>query len=95
MAGRARVHSAPIYALSRRLPPFKYVAGYHISDFSSPEEVTNMLTAKQPELIIILPGSPDLPGLYNVLSQNYLYIQNINGASVYKLINPLVLRAIR
>jgi hypothetical protein len=86
--------SAPIYALSRRLPPYKYVAGYHISDFSSPQEVINMINTQKPELIIILPGSPKIPGLYTVLSQNYLFIQNINGASIYKLINPLVLKAI-
>lgn len=87
--------SAPVYALSRRLPPFKYIAGYHISDFSSQQAVLEMITTQKPEVIIILPGSPEFPGLYPVLNNNYLYLDNIEGASVWKLVNPLVLKALR
>ncbi len=87
--------SPPIYALSRRLPPFKYVANYHINDFSSKEEVLAMLSAKSPRFVIILPQSPALPGLIPFLYSNYLEISNIEGAEVWLHVKPVVLNAIR
>jgi hypothetical protein len=42
--------SSPIYALSRRFPPIKYVADYHIKDFSSSGEVAKNLTKNMPIL---------------------------------------------
>ena len=37
--------ASPIYALSRRFPPIKYVADYHIKDFSNKLNITKEKTA--------------------------------------------------
>jgi len=87
--------SSPIYALSRHLPPTKYVANYHISDFSSQEEILNMLIENKPVLIVILSESPDFPQMVSFLNSNYTQIANIDGTQIWKLINPLVLNLIR
>lgn len=76
--------TANIYALSRRLPPIKYVADYHISDFSSREVVAEQLTQNSPELIIILPTAPPFPELTTLLRERYIIFSTINGAEVWK-----------
>lgn len=82
--------ASPIYALSRRLPPIKYVATYHIIDFSSQEEIMGKLTKNRPRFIIYLPDSPAFPMLTNYLQNGYLLIEDIEGAKVYKSINFLI-----
>jgi hypothetical protein len=84
--------SSPVYALSRRLPPLKYIATYHIIDFSSQEEVLQTLTQNKPAFIIILPQSPAFPSLAPLLDSNYLLIENIDGAKIWKLVNPTITR---
>jgi len=79
--------SSPIYALSKRLPPIKYVATYHIIDFSSQSEVIGRLEEGRPRFVISLPGSPAFPLLENYLQNGYLLIEEINGAKIYKSIN--------
>lgn len=77
----------PIYALSRRLPPGKYVATYHINDFSSKEEVINILSSQKPLMIVTLPGAPDFPELRPFLQENYILINSIEGAEIWRLMN--------
>ena len=76
--------SAPIYALSRRLPPFKYVANYHISDFSSKEEVLEMILTKQPAIVILLPESNPFPELITTLKNNYYQLSSQENATIWK-----------
>jgi len=87
--------SAQIYALTRRLPPTKYIATYHIQDFSTPEETLKMLDANKPEFVIIKPGSPTFDSLVPFLREHYLQIQTINNVAIWHLINPMVLETIR
>jgi hypothetical protein len=68
--------SATVYALSKRLPPIKYVADYHITDFSSLPEVANKLAANPPSLIVFLPNSPSFMELNNLLSRKYVLINS-------------------
>lgn len=75
-----------IYALSRRLPPIKYVADYHISDFSSTAEVAKDLTKKQPVFIVILPNSPNYPELVRLLDKNYVLVSTVGGAEIWHLL---------
>ena len=77
----------PIYALSRRLPPGKYVATYHINDFSSQEEVISNLSNDKPALIVILPDAPAFPALFPLLRENYLFVNSFEGAEVWRLTN--------
>lgn len=78
----------PIYALSRRLPPGKYVATYHINDFSSQAGVVTTLTNDKPTLIVILPDAPPFPELFPLLRENYLFVNSFEGAEVWRLTKP-------
>ncbi len=72
-----------IYALTRRFPPIKYVAQYHINDFSSHEAVMEALSAKPPRVIVILNSSENFPELNIFLQDNYLLIKETNGGPIY------------
>jgi hypothetical protein len=80
----------PIYALSRRLPPGKYVADYHIKDFSSEAEIINGLKQDEPSLIVILPNSQPFPELEFFIKHNYGLTENVDGAEIWKLLSPQV-----
>ena len=82
--------SSLIYALSRHLPPIKYVAQYHIKDFSSNEEVLEKLQETNPKLIIILPNSPNFGDVIPFLRKNYILVQEISGAEIWSLVSPEV-----
>lgn len=79
-----------IYALSRHLPPGKYVADYHIRDFSTEEETLGVLNHDMPKMIVVLPDSPKFPRLANFLRQNYIQIEVLDGAEIWSLISPRV-----
>lgn len=78
--------SPTIYALSRRLPPLKYVAPYHITDFADKESVANSLTQSQPKFIILTTDSGPLPQIYPLLRKNYLLVNRFAGAEIWSLI---------
>jgi len=80
--------SSPIYALSRRLPPGKYVADYHIKDFSNLVEVMNNLRNSPPVLIVILPNSNPFSDLIIFLRNNYGLVEIIDSAQIWKLLGP-------
>jgi hypothetical protein len=73
-----------IYALSRRLPPIKYVADYHIKDFYSQKDTILKLRSNPPKIIAILPEADSFPALNNFVNDNYLLLGNINSASIWK-----------
>jgi len=74
--------SAIVYALSRRLPPIKYVADYHINDYSSLSEVAKQLSANPPKFIILTSGHP-YPNLTPLLEDSYLLVSQIENANIY------------
>ncbi len=80
----------PVYAMSKRLPPGKYVADYHIKDFSTYKETLNIIENDLPVFIIIEPNSEPFPGLSNTLAKNYAQIETIDGAEVWKLLSPKI-----
>lgn len=80
----------PIYALSRRLPPGKYVADYHIKDFSTDANTVEVLEKDMPAFIVILPGSKTFPGFDYLIKRNYGITEQIDGAQIWKLLNPRV-----
>lgn len=45
--------SAPIYAMSNRLPPFKYTAYYHVDEFLSQDEICATIKNKKTPLVLI------------------------------------------
>jgi len=80
--------SSIVYALARRLPPIKYVADYHISDFSSKEIVAEDLQKNPPVLVIILPNSQAFPELALLLNLNYGLVETIDRAEIWQFLSP-------
>lgn len=80
--------SSAIYALTKRLPPIKYVANYHISDFSSHEELINSLENNKPSFIVILPEEKLFPELNNFINKYYILIEGVDHAQIWRLLNP-------
>ncbi|MBN1169119.1 hypothetical protein JXA63_04485 [Candidatus Woesebacteria bacterium] len=76
-----------IYALSKRLPPIKFVADYHINDFSTHEEIIKQIRVTMPKVIVILPNSPGFAELDKLVSKNYILTKDVNGATIWILIS--------
>lgn len=76
--------SSSVYALSRRLPPGKFVADYHITDFSSKEAEAKILANSLPKFIILLPDAPGFPEITRLLRTKYMLISDIQGAEVWR-----------
>ncbi|HEX6976914.1 MAG TPA: hypothetical protein VF185_00960 [Patescibacteria group bacterium] len=79
--------SPPIYALSKRLPPFKYVANYHISDFSSKEDVIKALQSNPPKFIVTLEEGGSFPALGSFLALNYVPVETSSNYEIWIKIN--------
>lgn len=60
-----------LYALSKRLPPIQYVAGYHINDFTSYEIISERLFESKPKAIVVLKESPETASFQSLLSDFY------------------------
>lgn len=79
--------SPTVYALARRIPPIKYVADYHVFDYSSKGEVVKMLSANKPRFIIITPEAKPFLEITSLLRQNYLLVNRIDDAEIWSLIH--------
>jgi hypothetical protein len=79
--------NATIYALSKRLPPIKYVADYHIDDFYTKEEVVENFQVSPPKMIVVLPEGKEFQGLSSFISSNYFQFKEIDGVLLYLKIN--------
>ncbi len=75
--------SSTIYALSRRLPPLKYVANYHLKDFSSPEELIISLLTNKPKVIVILPEERLDASILTLAHKYYMLLSKIEGAEIW------------
>jgi len=75
--------SSAIYSLSRRLPPIKYVADYHIKDFSNREEIIKNLSETLPKFIIISQNSFPFSELNQFVNKNYYIISEINSTQIW------------
>lgn len=80
--------NATIYALSKRLPPIRYVADYHIKDFSTGTDTVEALRNNLPEYIVLLPNSDPFNELSDLLFSNYGLSEVIDGAQIWKLLSP-------
>jgi len=86
--------SSTIYALSRRLPPIKFVAGYHINDFSTKDIIADQLNSNKPKLIILLSDSPNFQEISLLLRNNYIQVEDIRGAQIWNLISPETIKSL-
>jgi hypothetical protein len=78
--------SASVYALSRRLPPIKYVADYHVADYSSLSEIAKELSVNPPKFIILTSGH-SFPNVSPLLKKKYILINQIENANIYSRID--------
>lgn len=60
-----------LYALSRRLPPGKYAANYHVKDFNGYQETLEAITSVQPKYIVVLDQKDEFPQLELILAKDY------------------------
>ncbi len=80
----------PIYALSRRLPPIKYVADYHIKDFSTEDEIVDGLIKNMPSFVVVLPNNTLPTKIGYFVYTNYVQIDEIEGGQIWQLLGPKV-----
>ncbi len=78
--------SATVYALSKRLPPIKYVADYHINDYSSRAGEAESIASNPPKFIILSNSYP-YPELNPLLKRSYLLINQMEGVNIYSRID--------
>lgn len=83
-----------IYALSRRLPPGRYTTSYHIRDFRGEEETLTTLKQARPRYIIVVKDEEPLPGLQSFLEENYVYLETIMNAEVWRAVSPNMVKAL-
>lgn len=77
--------SAQVYALSNRLPPFKYLAGYHINDFYSMDEAVSVMANKPPKVIVVFTSSQTPEVLSNFIENNYFLFKYTPDYLIWKL----------
>lgn len=74
--------SSTVYSLARRLPPIKYVADYHINDFSSKSELMVSLNETLPKMILLSDSNP-LPEIKRLITDKYHLIQRFNDVNIF------------
>jgi hypothetical protein len=82
-----------IYDLADRLPVGKYIVSFHIRDFPNgyAETMTKILE-KKPRYIIVLPKQvPPFPQLESLIQTEYVQVEQIDDAQIYKLLDPLAI----
>jgi len=75
-----------IYALSRRLPPIKFTAPYHVADYSNKREVSKEINQNLPRFIVLTDKFP-LPEIMNLIREKYILIAQIDDANIYSKIS--------
>lgn len=74
-----------VYALSRRLPPGRFVTSFHIGDIGAQKETLLALEKDPPRYIIVLQSeNRSFPGFRRFLLENYILIDTRDGAEVWK-----------
>lgn len=82
-----------LYALSRRLPPGRYVTSFHIKDFRGEEETLRAIKEKRPRYIIVFKNEEaPFPEFFKFLHDNYLYLESIDNAEIWKSVNSRLFR---
>jgi hypothetical protein len=74
--------SAIVYALSRRLPSIKYVADYHVGDYSNKQQIANEMITNPPKFIVLTSNHP-IPEIAGLIKSKYLLVSQIENANIY------------
>ncbi|MCX7928474.1 MAG: hypothetical protein N2558_02205 [Patescibacteria group bacterium] len=76
--------SPSLYALTRRLPTIKYVAGYHINEFANKKDIIDQMQKKPPEYVVVIPNSEQFNELEIFLQERYAFALQIDEAKIWK-----------
>lgn len=76
-------NDAEIYALTRKLPPVKYVVAYHIFDFNARDNTLTVLKEKPPKYIIATAPPTRFPELYAFLNTQYFILDYKDDATIW------------
>ena len=74
-----------IYALSKRLPSIKYVAGYHINDFYGWDRVLTDITVRPPKLIVLEERFQN-EKILTFLKDHYGFVAFFEGFQIWKFV---------
>jgi hypothetical protein len=83
-------NKASVYALSKRLPPIKYVNSHHIEDYFGQANLLNHLKHNPPGLVVTTPEVFNTAEMEVFLNRNYVMTQEVNGATIWQLLSPSV-----
>jgi len=72
-----------LYALTRRLPPGRYTANYHIKDFNGYQETIDAIKSVRPKYIIVLDTEDAFPQLDLILAKDYHPFSTLDGAILF------------
>jgi len=72
-----------LYALSRRLPPGRYTANYHIKDFNGYQETIEAIESTQPKYIVVLDTEDEFPQLDLIIAEQYHPFSTLDGATLF------------
>jgi 4-amino-4-deoxy-L-arabinose transferase-like glycosyltransferase len=78
--------SAAVYALSKHLPPIKYVVDYHILENSSKAAEAKNIASIPPKFIILTSDNP-YPELRPLIKQKYILVNTIENANIYSRVD--------
>ena len=78
--------SAAVYALSKHLPPIKYVVDYHILDYSTKAVEAKNIAANPPKFIILTGSNPYIE-LIPLIRQKYILVNEIGNANIYSRVD--------
>jgi len=78
--------SSAVYSLAKRLPPIKYVADYHIFDYSSKAIEAKNIAERLPKFIILTNDYPYFE-LGSLIKQKYVLVNTIENANIYARID--------
>lgn len=85
-----------IYALSRHIPPGRFITSFHIKDFHGEAETIRDLQKNKPSYVLVLQDEDrEFPALFKFLSENYLKIKTENRIEYWKLVSPQLIKALR
>jgi hypothetical protein len=83
-----------LYALSRHVPPGRYITSFHIIDFYGEEETLKSLKDNPPKYILVSKNEKrTLTGFDKFLQENYLYIETIGHLQVWRKVHPAITKA--
>jgi hypothetical protein len=83
-----------LYALSRHVPPGRYITSFHIIDFEGQEETMKSLNDNPPQYVLISKNeNRTLVGFDKFVSSHYLYVQTIGNLEIWKKVDPILTNA--